>query len=149
MKKIASIAAILLLLFNGTGALYGGWLLMLDPSGAKLKLAPTVLANTPFPDFLLPGVILFAVNGILSLVVTTALLTRMQLAPHLVALQGSLLTGWILIQYFWTQVYHPLQVVMGGVGLLLVGCGVVLYRVQQQECLALEKKLNTQPFLFN
>ena len=149
MKRIVSIAAILLLLFNATGALYGGWLLIVDPSGALLKMSPTILAHTPFPDFLLPGVVLFVSNGILSLVVTTAMLTRMRHTPVLIALQGCLLSGWIVIQYCWTQVYHPLQVVMGSVGLLLIGCSVVLFRIQKKECRLLEKYLQQQLFLFN
>jgi len=94
-------------------------------------------------------VVLFAVNGILSLVVTTAILTRMRQSPVLVALDGCLLTGWIVVQYCWTQVYHPLQPVMGIVGLLLIGCSVYLFRQRKKEFIQLEKRLEKQYFLFN
>jgi len=149
MKRIVSIAASLLLLFNGTGALYGGWLLIADPSGARLKMSSSILAHTPFPDFLLPGVVLFVINGISSLVAITAMLTQIRQTPVLVALQGCLLSGWIVIQYCWTQVYHPLQVVMGSVGLLLIVCSVILFRIQKKEFRLLEKNLQQQRFLFN
>ena len=148
-KRIISIAAIFLLLFNGTGALYGGWLLMVDATGTQLKLSPTVLVHTPFPDFLLPGVMLFAVNGIFSLVVTTALLTKMRQAPLLVTMSGSLLTGWIVIEFCWTQFYHPLQAVMLCVGLMLTACGVLLFREQKREQQQFQQELEKQVFHFN
>ncbi|HET7896893.1 MAG TPA: hypothetical protein VFL47_04475 [Flavisolibacter sp.] len=148
-KRIISIVAILLLLFNAAGALYGGWLLMVDSTGTKLKLSPSVLKHTPFPDFLLPGVMLFAVQGILSLLVTTAVLTKMRRAPLLVTLEGFLLTGWIVIEFCWTQFYHPLQAVMLCVGLLLTGCGVLLFRIQKKEFQQWQRSLRNQVFHFN
>ena len=149
MKKIVSITTLILLLFNSTGALYGGWLLITDPSGTTLEISPAVLVHTPFPDFLVPGVALFAINGILSLVVAMAILTKTHQASLLVCLQGFLLTGWIVIQYFWTQVYHPLQAVMGTAGLILICCGFFLLHLQKKDELHLQQMLENQSFMHN
>jgi len=38
MRTLINIAVVILLLFNGFGAVYGGFCLITDPTGAKLQL---------------------------------------------------------------------------------------------------------------
>jgi peptidoglycan/LPS O-acetylase OafA/YrhL len=45
-------------------AVVGGIALVVDPSGALANASPAPLAATPLDDFLLPGVLLFALFGI-------------------------------------------------------------------------------------
>lgn len=60
----------------GIGAVFGGGALMLDPSGSLLGM-PTDLMQLPlFPDYLIPGLILLLVFGVLPLTVTAALVWR-------------------------------------------------------------------------
>lgn len=131
MKKVAYIVSLLLLLFNGAGAVYGGWSLLTDPSGANIQLSRTTLDQTPFPDFLIPGIVLFLCIGLFSFLAIVAMLLMHPRFSWLVLAEGILLSGWIVVQYAWTQVYHPLQVVMGATGLLLVACGYILYRSEE------------------
>lgn len=128
MKKFIYIVAVLLLMFNSIGAMYGGWSLIADPTGEQLKMSPSVLNHTPFSDFLIPGIVLLLVNGVFSLIVVGAMFFATRSYPLLVTGEGCLLTGWILIQYFWTETYYPLQVIMGAIGLLLVICGCFLFK---------------------
>ncbi|HEV7332832.1 MAG TPA: hypothetical protein VGN63_17465 [Flavisolibacter sp.] len=130
MKKFAYILSLLLLLFNGAGAVYGGWSLMTDPSGSAIQLSLTTLDHTPFPDFLIPGIVLFLCLGLFSLV---AIFSMLLLQPHysyFILAEGILLSSWIIIQYAWMQVFHPLQVTMGLIGFLLVICGWILYKAE-------------------
>ena len=66
MKTFLKISSILLLLFNGTGAFYGGIGLITDPTGVSIKLSVNLLEHTPFNNFLVPGIVLLGVNGIFS-----------------------------------------------------------------------------------
>lgn len=40
----------------------------MDPTGGGMGMDASVLAGSPFPDFLIPGMVLLAVNGLGSLV---------------------------------------------------------------------------------
>ena len=53
--------------FIGVGAVAGGLGLALDPSGESVGIPLELLAETPFTTFLIPGIVLFAVNGLGSL----------------------------------------------------------------------------------
>ena len=67
-----------LLLFLFLGALFGGGMLALDPSGELLQIPVTILENSPFNNFLIPGLILFTVFGILPALIFYSLLKRPQ-----------------------------------------------------------------------
>lgn len=62
-----------LLAFQGVSALFGGSALVLDPSGQGLDLPVDRLAGTPFRDYLIPGLILLLVLGVLPLVTLATL----------------------------------------------------------------------------
>ena len=53
-----------LLLFLSVGALAGGGALVAAPDGSALRVPVALLAGTPFPDYLVPGVLLFTFVGI-------------------------------------------------------------------------------------
>jgi hypothetical protein len=67
MKSKTSINIhIFLLAFLGISALGGGRALIISPSGKLLGGLPlSILKNSPFEDFLNPGIILFLVLGII------------------------------------------------------------------------------------
>ncbi len=67
-----------LLLFLSLGALFGGVVLVLDPSGELLQMPAIILKNSPFNNFLIPGLILFTVLGLLPALVFYSLLKRPQ-----------------------------------------------------------------------
>jgi ABC-type antimicrobial peptide transport system permease subunit len=57
----------LLMLLVSLGAIVGGFMLIVEPAGTPLKLSVDMLKETPFTDYLIPGIILMAVIGILGL----------------------------------------------------------------------------------
>lgn len=130
MKTFLKIFALLLLLFNGTGALYGGWSLITQPSGSGLGMDVSLLESTPFHDFTVPGIVLFIANGLFSMAVLAALLFKHRFSPWLVILQGIILAGWIVVQVLLIQTYHPLQLILGSVGALLIATGWLLQKEQ-------------------
>lgn len=66
MKKKPFILYILLglLLFQGVGAMGGGGALMLKPDGSILHMPLSVLNESVFPNYLIPGIVLFFVLGV-------------------------------------------------------------------------------------
>lgn len=132
MRIILKSAAIALLLFNGTGALFGGWQLITHPDGSGLQLTLDWLKHTPFPNYLIPGVVLFIVNGLFSMATFFALILKYKHSAKLILFQGILLSGWIIIQILLIRTLHPLHLIMGSVGVALIVVGNLLHQPVEQ-----------------
>lgn len=66
-----------LLSFLGLGAIGGGALLIISPSGKLLGGLPlSILDHSPFKDFLIPGIILFLVLGLSPCFLSVALIKK-------------------------------------------------------------------------
>ncbi|WP_036385150.1 hypothetical protein [Muricauda sp. MAR_2010_75] len=127
MKKSTRITAIILLFFNGISALFGGGSLLYDPSGKSLQMPIAFLENSPFTNFLIPGAILFLVNGLFNVVVGILGIRKSKLFANLTVLCGLLLIGWLTIQILIIrQFYAPAHVPYYLVGFILVVLGVKL-----------------------
>lgn len=122
-KILLRILTILLLLFNTIGAIYGGWSLMTVPDGSGLQLPLSLLESTSFPDFFIPGLVLFVANGVFSACSLFAVIAQWKYAWWLVLIQGILLTGWIIIQVLLIRTTFFLQLIFIIIGLafLLIG----------------------------
>ncbi|WP_440111549.1 hypothetical protein [Paenibacillus sp. QZ-Y1] len=112
--------SVLLAVMNGMlgiGAILGGIMLIIDPSGNMLKMPDSLLEHSPFANFLIPGIILLLVLGVLPVLIGVALLRRWQCAlteklnlypDRYWAWTFSLYTGyalliWIMVQVYWIQ----------------------------------------------
>src|ERR1035438_2565973 len=96
--KIVRAIALVTLAFLGVGAVAGGAILILDPSGKLLQMPLSILDHSPFHSFLIPGIILLVANGILSLLIMIPVIRRTPGNGLWVAFQGCVLTGWITIE---------------------------------------------------
>jgi len=132
MKTFLNILASVFLLFNGIGALYGGWNLMLYPDGSSIQLSMDWLRHTPFVDYRIPGFILFIANGLLSAFASIALLLNIKQSPWLVIAQGAILTGWILVQILLIQTIYFLHFICVSVGIALIIVGWILVRYSRK-----------------
>ena len=95
--------------FIGLGAVAGGLGLALDPSGESLGIPLELLDETPFATFLIPGIVLFAVNGLCSLTGAIASFARHRYAGHAAIVLGVFLIAWILAQVYWFAGFHWLH----------------------------------------
>jgi len=109
--------------FIGLGAVAGGLALVLEPSGANLGIPLDLLENTPFSDFLVPGIVLLAVNGVGSLVGAALSFTRNRYAGEAAMALGAFLVAWIVLQVYWFAGFHWLHWMYLGLGLLEFGLG--------------------------
>lgn len=128
MKRILIILASILLLFNGIGAIYGGWNLMMHPDGSSIQLAPGWLKHTPFTNYFIPGLVLFIFNGLFSILAFVALILNHRMYPWLIMAQGAILAGWIVIQMLLIQTVNLLHYIMGGTGIALLIVGYLLLK---------------------
>ena len=95
--------------FIGIGAVAGGLGLALDPSGASLGVPLELLAETPFATFVIPGIVLFAVNGLGSLAGAVASFARHRYAGEAAMALGAFLVAWVLVQVYWMSGFHWLH----------------------------------------
>lgn len=76
-SKTARNIHLTLMAFLGISAIGGGGALIISPSGKLLGGLPlSILENSPFSDFLIPGIILFLVLGIFSVLIVFALIKK-------------------------------------------------------------------------
>jgi hypothetical protein len=74
--KTIQLVYFLLLLLLGASALFGGAVLIVSPSGKLFRMPISLLLNTPFNNFLIPGIILFCIIGIVPVSLVFALKKR-------------------------------------------------------------------------
>ena len=98
MIKVLRIFLLILLFFLAINAVYGGWLLIADPSGEAIQIPKELLEGTPFKDYLIPGIILILANGLLSFVTAFMIIFRYKLYPQFLVLQGVVLIGWLTVE---------------------------------------------------
>ena len=67
---------LILLAALGSGAIFGGCVLIISPLGKLFKMPLSILENSPFSNFLIPGIILFTVLGLAPLGVMIALINK-------------------------------------------------------------------------
>lgn len=116
---------IFLLGFLGVGALFGGGVFIISPSGNLFGMPLSLLDHSPFTNFLIPGIILFIVLGLIPCGLVVALLNKpksklaesVNFYPDMHwAWTGSIyvafvLIGWIQIQMVFLQAVNWLHTV--------------------------------------
>lgn len=124
---------ILLQVLLGLGALAGGGAFILAPDGSLLQMPISFLDTSPFPDFLIPGLILFTFVGIYPLAVAYSLWKlpawhwpdalnpfkqiHWSWAASLAA--GVIVMLWIAVELVWVP-YGLIHLIYIGWGLLLL-----------------------------
>jgi hypothetical protein len=113
-KPFACHLLIFLHIFLGIGALFGGGVLIVSPDGSILSMPLKMLQNSPFNNFLIPGLILFVGLGILPLITAIFLISEkpLKIAEKLRLYKethwswnSSLYIGFILIIWITVELY--------------------------------------------
>lgn len=112
-------------LLVGIGAVFGGWAAISDPLkplGAPLSL----LVHSPFVNFFIPGLLLFAVIGLGNLF-SAALFAGpkpLQIYSSLIISFGLII--WILVQVFMLRTVDILHVIFLLIGFVQAGISLLL-----------------------
>ena len=132
---LSLIPLILLLVVQGLMAAYGGFSLMLRPDGTLLQMPLSWLDASPFNNYLIPGMILGVVLGVLPFLIVYGLLFRpewrlpdwLNVYPErhwaltFSMYLGVMIVCWIAFQQLLVQQYFWLQPVITflGVGIII------------------------------
>jgi hypothetical protein len=126
--KIVRGIAMAVLGFLCLSAIAGAVPMILDPSGGMMHMPLSLLEHSPFHTYLIPGIILLLANGVLSLLVLVATARRWPRYAWGVALQGCILTGWIVVEVILLHLLIWAHYLYGAIGLALIVLGLVLVR---------------------
>lgn len=121
--KIYRKLSITLLIFTAINAIIAGTLFIIDPSGSKIGMSVDYLKFSPFKSFLIPGIILFLVNGILNIFAAFSVIKNRSYSNNLIVIQGILLCGWIFVQILMVHDINILHIIMFIIGLVLILSG--------------------------
>ena len=124
--KRARTTALVLLFFLGLSALPASIVMIVDPSGMKMGLPLEMLDQTPFRDFLFPGILLGFFNGILSLLFAILVIKKHRLQVWMVLFQGGVLMTWLTVEVIMGLYYAPLTLPYYLVATLLLSCGLFM-----------------------
>lgn len=124
------VSAIILLLFIAASAFYGGFNLMQDPTGQSVGFSSYWMRFDLFNSYLIPGIILFFVIGIGSLVAAIMAFVFAKKYPLAIIVSGSAIVIWITAQLFIMQKTSFLQPLIGCIGVILFILGLLDRRIQ-------------------
>lgn len=121
------IIVILLLSIVALNALAAGYSFITDPTGSSLGISTDYLrASAPFQNYMIPGIVLFLIIGVLSAAVAILAVVKYQYYPLLTVVQGCILIGWIVIQLLMVISFHPLHLIIIAIGLILILLGFTI-----------------------
>ena len=117
--------------FISVGALGGGLAAIINPQ-APLGMQADALKNFPFPDFFIPGLILFAIIGLGNLAPAILYLRGNAWADHGSGILGAALMVFITVQCFMLQAIVFLHVLYFSFGTFLAVRALVQIWRQQK-----------------
>ena len=99
-RRLPGIArlAMVLEIFLGIGALFGGSQFILAPDGHLIGVPLKMLAGTPFHSNLVPGLLLFTFVGVTPMLAAVITARRAAIAPLAALAVGVTLMGWITVE---------------------------------------------------
>ena len=121
--RLVRISLVVLQLIVALGALVAGSAFMADPSGAMLGMTTRFLEHSPFASFLVPGIVLFVVNGVGQLACAILVMRKRQFAARFSIAFGIILCGWIVGQWLWLSGTSWLQPTIFAIGVAEVALG--------------------------
>ena len=110
----------LMISFVGITTLLSGVLMMSIPDGSILGLPLSVLKNTPFEDFKLPGLLLFFFVGSVNMIAVFYNLIKHPKRYNWAIAGGTAIVIWIIIQYLLIQQSMWLDIVYLLCGLIII-----------------------------
>jgi len=109
-------------IFIGITAVLGGFGLVSDPSGTKMHVPLELLKNSPFNNYLIPGLVLLIVNGVGNVLAGIVTFFRTRYTGYPAIFFGVFLTVYIAIEVWFIGMLNfsqPLYFILGLVELLL------------------------------
>jgi hypothetical protein len=128
MEKKIRISLGVILAFVALGAIPAGLALILKPDGSNLGWTVEPLKGSLFKDYLVPGIFLLSINGLLSLTGAIFCFTKNGLSAITGLLLGVFLVAWICIQVIVVGLISWMQYFFFFVGIIEIVLSIFLKR---------------------
>lgn len=116
MKKVYRLLFILHA-FVGLGAVGGGMMAILNPQGPG-GMPTDALKNSPFSNYLIPGIILFSVIGLGNIISAFIILLKPRFHVYVSSIFSWALVIWIIVQCIMLNTVIYLHVIFFIIGLV-------------------------------
>lgn len=113
------IVLLILISFITLSAIPVGLLMMYDPEGVSLGLSASLLGDTPFHNYFIPGLLLALMVGGTSLITLFLLMNQSTAAYRMALVSGLITVGWTLIQFIFFPYIYGIQGAYLAVGILI------------------------------
>ena len=133
INKLIRYALGILQIFVGVTAVLGGFGLVSDPSGSKMNVPLELLKNSPFTNYLIPGLVLLIVIGVGHVFAGIVTFLRHRYAGNISVYFGAFLALYLIIEVWLIGLVNfsqPLYFVLGAVELIF---GLKLSRAGKSE----------------
>lgn len=117
--KMKTLLFILIALITVTTTI-SGLLMISAPNGSILGLSTELLANTPFNDFMMPGILLTLFVGSINLLAIFFHMERSKRRYNWSMAGGVTITIWIIVQMILIQAIHWIELLYLGFGILVI-----------------------------
>ena len=124
MKRIFRLLFILHA-FVGLGAIGGGIMAILNPQGPG-GMPTDALKNSPFSNFLIPGIILFIVIGLGNVFSAVTLLLKSRFQGYISNVFSWALVIWIIIQCIMLNAVAYLHIIFFIIGLVEAALSIII-----------------------
>ncbi|MDP4283690.1 MAG: hypothetical protein Q8891_04665 [Bacteroidota bacterium] len=110
----------ILISFIAVTATSSGIILISNPDGRILDLPLSLLDDTPFKNFLIPGILLTLLVGGINILAVFYYLKQHPTRYNWAIAGGIMTTGWIIGQMILIHAVHWLHVLYLGIGILII-----------------------------
>jgi hypothetical protein len=108
----------MLVSFVAVTTTFSGLIMISNPDGKVMGLALIILDATPFKSFMIPGIVLTTV-GAINVIAVFFNIQRHKNRYNWAMAGGILIMGWVIVQQILIQIFHWLQFLYLGVGILI------------------------------
>lgn len=124
--KVARFVSLFVLIFLALTSVVGAIPMLTDPHGQPWQMSQSFLVHSPFHSYLIPGIVLLVMNGLLSMWVCMLVLWRRRGYGLWIAAQGCVLFGWLAVECIVLRMVIWAHYLYGVVALVLVVAGLWL-----------------------
>jgi hypothetical protein len=111
--------------FVGLGAIGGGMMAILNPQG-PVGMSTETLKNSPFSNFLIPGIILFTVIGLGNVFSSVSILFKSKYQAYISSVFSWALVFWIIVQCIMLRTVIYLHVIYFIIGLVEAFLSIII-----------------------
>jgi hypothetical protein len=112
-------------IFVGIGAMGGGLMAILNPQGPG-GMPTDALNNSPFQNYLIPGIILFTIIGLGNVLSSTTMVFKSKYQGYISSIFSWALVIWIIVQCIMLRMVAVLHIIFFILGLVQAFLSAIL-----------------------